>query len=100
MWWGAGAAKGGIIKRKGIKRKGYADGGIVVGPGTETSDSVPAMVDGQKPAALSTGEGVLNAEGVKLVGEDFVHNINRAGIALSKIRKGITINGESRSVNA
>jgi hypothetical protein len=46
-----------------MDRQGYARGGAidvsgheVVGPGTGTSDSIPAVVDGHQPAALSTGE--------------------------------------------
>lgn len=66
-------ARGGLRK--------YAGGGMVSGPGTGTSDSVPAMIEGVQPAALSNGEGVLNAEAVQLVGEDFVHRINAAGLA-------------------
>lgn len=131
------AAKGGIIKKRGFMRKGYADGGLVrvgdgqpkmivlcdsnedldptghfsgykrgglvrrdvyqdggmvMGPGTETSDSVPAMVDGTQPARLSTGEGVLNAGAVDIVGEDFVHRINQAGL---QRRVPQTIEGEA-----
>lgn len=70
-------AQGGLRK--------YAGGGMVDGPGTTTSDSVPAMVNGVQPAALSDGEGVLNAEAVQLVGEDFVHRINAAGLGLSSL---------------
>lgn len=47
---------------------GYAQGGAVdvsgqqvFGPGTETSDSIPAIIDGQTPAALSTNEFVWTA---------------------------------------
>jgi hypothetical protein len=46
--------------------KGYASGGAipvggrqVVGPGTATSDSIPAVIDGTQPAALSSGEFVF-----------------------------------------
>ena len=40
-------------------------GGEVVGPGTGTSDSVPALVNGQRPAALSDGEFVITADDVQ-----------------------------------
>lgn len=40
--------------------KGFATGGFVAGPGTSTSDSIPAM--------LSDGEYVLNASAVRAVG--------------------------------
>ena len=43
--------------------KGYAGGGAipvagkqVLGPGTGTSDSIPAVIDGTQPAAISSGE--------------------------------------------
>jgi hypothetical protein len=46
-----------------MDKRGYAQGGAidvsghqVIGPGTGTSDSIPAVVDGQEPAALSSGE--------------------------------------------
>ena len=48
------AFQGPIGGGKGTKRKGYAAGGIVRGPGTGTSDSIPAM--------LSAGEAVIPAK--------------------------------------
>jgi hypothetical protein len=66
----------------GLRRKGYAEGGMIEGPGTGTSDSVPATIEGRTPIRVSNGEAVLNAEAVQLVGEPFVHNINAAGLAL------------------
>lgn len=48
--------------------KKFASGGLVTGPGTSTSDSIPAR--------LSTGEFVLNAAAVKRVGVDFLRSIN------------------------
>ena len=35
---------------------GYADGGVIRGPGTGRSDSIPAVIDGQRPARVSNGE--------------------------------------------
>jgi hypothetical protein len=91
------ARRGGIVKRMGVKyaitRKGYADGGIVRGPGDGTVDTVPAVIDGQQPAALANGEGVLNVEATKLVGEKFVHNINAAALRLRSIRSGVRMGG-------
>ena len=77
-----------------LRRKGYANGGGVgmqglepsqtnrtmMGPGTEVSDSIPATVDGQKPAALSSGEFVMSAEVPKLSGEEILQAINQAGL--------------------
>ncbi|HHW4681994.1 MAG TPA: hypothetical protein ACQGQI_02105 [Xylella sp.] len=48
--------------------KKFASGGLVTGPGTSTSDSIPAR--------LSAGEFVMNAAAVKRVGVDFLHSIN------------------------
>lgn len=66
---GAGAG-GGLSSAAGSGAGGmaYAAGGIVHGPGTATSDSIPAR--------LSNGEGVLTAKAVGRVGADFVHALN------------------------
>lgn len=48
--------------------KGLATGGSVEGPGTGTSDSVPAM--------LSNGEYVLNAQAVDRLGVPFLNGLN------------------------
>lgn len=57
-------------------RVDHTDGGKVAGPGTETSDDIPAW--------LSDGEYVLNAEAVKLVGKDNLEEINNAGLEKRK----------------
>ncbi|MFJ5967880.1 phage tail protein [Streptomyces sp. NPDC093060] len=51
------------------KRFRYADGGLVQGPGTGTSDDVPAPW-------LSNGEFVIRAAAVKKYGEGFLQRIN------------------------
>lgn len=56
--------------------------GELAGPGTETSDSIPAVIDGQQPAALSRGEFVMNAGVLKLNGEQIMTAINRAGLEM------------------
>lgn len=61
-------ADGGEVKA----RKDMTDGGRVNGPGTETSDDIPAW--------LSDGEYVLNAEAVKTVGKKKLDAINEAGL--------------------
>jgi len=48
--------------------KGFATGGLVSGPGTSTSDSIPAR--------LSAGEYVLRAAVVRRLGVDFLHALN------------------------
>ncbi|MBN9134380.1 MAG: hypothetical protein J0H48_13645 [Nitrosospira multiformis] len=79
-----GLRTGGVIRNynayglSALKREGYADGGIVQGPGTGTSDSIPASIEGVQPIRLSNGEAVLNRKAVELVGEDFIHRLNGA----------------------
>lgn len=57
-------------------RVDHTAGGEVDGPGTETSDDIPAW--------LSDGEFVLNSEAVKLVGKDKLEQINNAGLEKRK----------------
>jgi hypothetical protein len=59
------------------KNVGYASGGAipvggsqVLGPGDGKSDSIPAVIDGHRPAALSTGEFVMPVETVRHFGMD------------------------------
>lgn len=56
----------------------FAEGGRVVGPGTSTSDSIPAM--------LSNGEYVIKASSAKAIGYDNLDNMNESGL----IPKAIT----------
>lgn len=67
---GALFADGGDVEP--TKRVDLKPGGDVQGPGTETSDSIPAW--------LSDGEIVENAEAVKLAGKDALLEINDAGL--------------------
>ena len=80
-----------------LKRKENAAGagGLIRGPGTGSSDSIPATIEGLQPVRLSNGEAVLNAEAVELLGEDFVNRINSAGLAGLKRKPR---NGEHRIV--
>ena len=60
---------GGFAARwKGAFGNVFASGGSVAGPGTGTSDSVPAM--------LSNGEYVLNAQAVDRLGVPFLNGLN------------------------
>lgn len=73
---GGGGGLGGLIS--GIfKWAGFASGGYVTGPGTTTSDSIPAR--------LSAGEYVLRAEAVRRIGVDFLHALN-GGLAAPRWR--------------
>jgi hypothetical protein len=65
-----------------LRPKGYDEGGMIEGPGTGTSDSIPASIEGVQPIRVSNGEAVLNKEAVQLVGEDFIHRINSGGLAM------------------
>ncbi|GAA4218620.1 hypothetical protein GCM10022253_19430 [Sphingomonas endophytica] len=46
----------------GGKIEGFAAGGRISGPGTGTSDSILALVDGRKPLMVSNGESIVTAE--------------------------------------
>lgn len=77
--WMFKGATGGIVRKYGLEPSGrmarsYQEGGLVRGPGGPTDDAIPAR--------LSDGEAVLNAGAVKIVGEDFVHRVNRYGLDL------------------
>lgn len=54
-----GLASAGFNARGMMPPHAYASGGKVVGPGTGTSDSVPAIGPGVKPYLLSNGEYIL-----------------------------------------
>lgn len=51
---------------------GFAGGGEVHGPGTETSDSILAR--------LSRGEFVINAAAVKRIGTNYLNRLNRGDV--------------------
>lgn len=84
--------------------KGLATGGSVDGPGTGTSDSIPAM--------LSNGEYVLNAQAVDRLGVPFLNGLNTGrlrgfasgglvgsgGVASYKAERGSN-GGQVQSVN-
>jgi hypothetical protein len=53
----------------GMKMRGKRDARMVEGPGTGTSDSIPAVIDGNQPAALSDGEFVIPAAAVAAAGK-------------------------------
>ena len=61
-----GFAEGGYVR-------GYASGGTVWGPGTSTSDSIPAM--------LSRGEYVMNAAAVRRLGVPYLDMLNTGQMA-------------------
>lgn len=70
-------AQGGPIR---LAEGGSPTGGRVVGPGTETSDSIPAM--------LSAGEYVIRASSVRKYGEAFMDAVNRGQLKVAAFAKG------------
>jgi hypothetical protein len=80
-------AMGGIVKK-------YATAGFVSGPGTGTSDSIPAM--------LSNGEYVIRAAAVQSVGTSFLDGINKmsaGGIATKYSIPRMNMGGRVRMSN-
>jgi hypothetical protein len=63
---GVGSAP--LIFRRDSGVQQFAEGGMVMGPGDGTSDSVPAVINGAEPAALSDGEFVVPAMAVAALG--------------------------------
>jgi hypothetical protein len=70
-------AQGGPIHLAG---GGSPDGGRVTGPGTETSDSIPAM--------LSAGEYVVRASSVRKYGERFMEAVNQGTLRVAGYKRG------------
>ena len=70
--------------------KGYATGGIVRGPGSGTSDSIPAR--------LSNGEGVMTAQAVQMFGP-LLSQMNQAGGGVG-FATNISIAGPDRPKSA
>lgn len=71
---------------------GFADGGevdvggaLLDGPGTGKSDSIPAIIDGEQPAALSKGEFVIPQKVVDYYGTKFLDAmVDKARMAIKK----------------
>lgn len=77
-------------KRQLDEAMNYAEGGAisvggrqVLGAGDGKSDSLPAIIDGKKPAALSTGEFVFPVEAVMHFGMDKLNKMVEAARASS-----------------
>lgn len=65
-------ANGGTV----VPKMGYAEGGMIQGAGTGTSDSIPAtVVPTGEPAAVSNGEFKVPAQLVGAVGLDFLQGL-------------------------
>ena len=68
----------------------YASGGFVKGPGSGTSDSIPAM--------LSNGEYVINAGAVRSYGVDFMNSLNQMKVGQMPASSGSALGGSSSSI--
>lgn len=89
-----GASTGALVKNNRILKfaKGgavFRNSGLINGPGSETSDSIPAM--------LSNGEAVLNAKAVKELGVNFISAVNNG--EFSRIRAKIPHFSSGGTVN-
>jgi TP901 family phage tail tape measure protein len=72
-----------------IRANSYATGGFIQGPGTGTSDSVPAM--------LSNGEYVVNAAAVRSYGVDFMNSLNQMKVGRMPANMGSNAGSSSGS---
>jgi phage-related minor tail protein len=68
---------------------GFAEGGLIRGPGTNTSDSIPALVNGRRPIAVSDEEYIQPAKAVKHYGLGFMEAVR----TLSFPRPGFAFGG-------
>jgi len=81
----APATSGGLnLNYGGINFGGYAKGyvgssGVIRGPGSGTSDSIPGFMhsaNGISPIAVSSGESILTAKATRLLGEGTIRALN------------------------
>jgi TP901 family phage tail tape measure protein len=90
-----GGSAGGSATYKGAY--GFAGGGIIHGPGTGTSDSIPAYVLGaggrKGPLALSDGESILTAKATAALGPNFIHAVNSG--RMLHARTGAIVNDQA-----
>lgn len=63
-----------------LRSSGMATGGLVTGPGSGTSDSIPTM--------LSNGEYVVRANAVKTYGVDFFNALNQQRMGFAPVSAG------------
>jgi hypothetical protein len=68
-------ARGGVL-RSGLLR-GKAEGGVIRGPGTGTSDSILARLDSGGLIRVSNGEGIVTADGMGRIGVSGLDRINK-----------------------
>ncbi len=66
-----------------------AKGGIILGPGSGTSDSIPAM--------LSNGEYVVRASAVNTYGLDFMNALNQQKVGFQPASQSVSVSSSSES---
>lgn len=77
---------------------GFAEGGVIKGKGTGTSDSILGMIrDNGAPIMVSNGESILTAKATSMMGEDLINALNRGQVSVSKYAQGGVI-GKTSSV--
>jgi TP901 family phage tail tape measure protein len=74
----------------GIDLKNFAQGGFVAGPGTGTSDSIPAM--------LSNGEYVVKASAVGAYGVDFLNALNQQKVGSFNSSGAVSVSSSGSNV--
>jgi hypothetical protein len=80
---------------------GYAQGGMLNGPGDGMSDSIPATIEGRQPARLADGEFVIPADVVSHLGNGSTKaGSQRLYSMLDKVRKARTGNkNQGKQIN-
>ena len=74
----ASAAGFGQLAGMGMSAMGFANGGKIRGPGTGTSDEVPAVNgDSGQPIRLSNGEYIVSADVVRAKGQEFFDRLQQ-----------------------
>jgi TP901 family phage tail tape measure protein len=81
---------GGGYLEAAMKSNGFATGGYISGPGTGTSDSIPAR--------LSNGEFVMSAKTVSTYGVDFMNALNQSRVMYSPAQPSMAQAGGGSSV--
>lgn len=78
----SGGGIGSLIHESGHARGGrvgFAPGGLIRGPGTSTSDSIPAITTNGRPIMLSNEEYIIRGAAVRKLGVHTLDQINATG---------------------
>ena len=79
------------------KMLGFAEGGRIVGPGTGTSDSIPALVNGVRPIAVSNGEFIHPEKAVRHYGVGFMEAVRTLRLPKPQFAFGGLVNYSQRA---